>query len=81
MSDLRRVANVPESVVVPAGKSEVTFPVTVYHVHDTPETVTIEGSYGGKRARARITVSVPDPDPKAKPRPAQLQKHDHYHPD
>lgn len=80
-SDLRRVANVPESVTIPAGKSEVSFPVTVYHVHDAPETVTIEGSYGGKRARARITVSVPDPDPKAKPRPAQLQKHDHYHPD
>jgi hypothetical protein len=80
-SDLRRVASVPESVVVPAGKSEVTFPVTVFHVHEMPETVTIEGSYGGTRSRARITVSEPEPDPNAKPGPPHLQKHTHSYPD
>jgi hypothetical protein len=80
-SDLSRVASVPDSVLVPAGKTEVTFPVTVYHVHDMPETVTIEASYGGTRARAKITVSPPDPDPDApKPVPS-MKKKEHYHPD
>jgi hypothetical protein len=59
----------------------VTFPITVFHVHEASQTVIIEGSYGGKRTRARITVSEPDPDPTKSVRPATLKKHDHTHPD
>ncbi|MEA2488370.1 MAG: hypothetical protein QOH21_162 [Acidobacteriota bacterium] len=80
-SDLARVPNVPASVTVPPGKTQVTFPITVFHVHEASQTVTIEGSYGGKRTRARITVSEPEPDPKKPVRPATLKKHDHSHPD
>ena len=56
-SDLRSVASVPESVVVPAGKTSVTFPVTVYHVHDAPEKVTITVSYGSDAREGSLTVS------------------------
>jgi len=80
-SDLRRVANVPELVVVPAGKSEASFPVTVFHVHEVPETVTVEGSYGGTRTRAKITVSEPDDDAKPNYGKPYVQKHVHAHPD
>jgi hypothetical protein len=56
-SDLRSVASVPESVLVPAGKSTVTFPITVYHVHDQPETVVITAAYGGETQQGNLTVS------------------------
>jgi Mg-chelatase subunit ChlD len=80
-SDLSRVASVPESVLVPAGKTEVTFPVTVYHVHEVPETVTIEAAYGGVRTRAKITISEPDTDPNAKRPVPTLKRQEHHHPD
>lgn len=80
-SDLRRVVSVPESVTVPAGKSTASFPLTVYHVHEAPQTATIEGSYGGKRTRAKITVSEPDPDPTKPKKRATLKPHVHSHPD
>jgi hypothetical protein len=80
-SDLKRVASVPESVLVPAGATEATFPVTVYHVHTRPETVTVEASFGGSRSRAKITVSEPEKDPNApKPRPT-LERKKHQHPE
>jgi hypothetical protein len=80
-SDLARVASVPEFVLVPAGQSEATFPVTVFHVHEEPETVTVDATYGGAFRRAKITVSEPEPDPNA-PRPVPVPGgHKHQHPD
>jgi hypothetical protein len=59
-SDQRTAASVPESVIVPAGKTSVTFPVTVYHVHDMPEKVTIRAAYGNQVQLESLTVSDPD---------------------
>jgi hypothetical protein len=59
-SDQRTAASVPESVVVKAGQTSVTFPVTVYHVHDAPEKVTITAAYGGKVQMTSLTVSDPN---------------------
>ena len=56
-SDLRGVASVPPSVVVPAGKTSVTFPVTVYHVHEAAESVMIGATYGGAGRDGTLTVS------------------------
>jgi len=82
-SDLRRVAAVPESVLVPAGKSEATFPVTVFHVHEEPETVTVEAVYGADRKGAKITVSEPAVDPNAPWQAATIpggyDDHGHHH--
>jgi hypothetical protein len=80
-SDLVRVASVPESVFIPPGATEATFPVTVYHVHERPETVTVEGTYGGTRSRAKVTVSEPEKDPNAPKPPPKLEKKKHAHPE
>ncbi|HMF91364.1 MAG TPA: vWA domain-containing protein [Candidatus Angelobacter sp.] len=56
-SNDRTVASVPESVLVPAGKSTVTFPVTVYHVHGAAEKVTITAAYGSEVRKGSLTVS------------------------
>jgi len=62
-SSLRRVASVPDSVVVPAGESSVVFPITVYHVHQKPEDVTIAASYGSDSQESKLKVSPKDYDP------------------
>jgi hypothetical protein len=59
-SDLKRVASVPDSVVVPAGESTAVFPVTVYHVHEEPEDVTIIATYGGNSQEHQLKVSPTD---------------------
>lgn len=59
-SDQRTAASVPDTVVVPAGKTSVTFPVTVYHVHDAPEKVSISAAYGGQTQTGSLVVSDPD---------------------
>jgi hypothetical protein len=56
-SDVRNAASVPNNVVVPAGKTTVTFPITVYHVHDQPERVTIAAAYGDQRLMKTVTVT------------------------
>jgi hypothetical protein len=73
-SNLRRVASVPENVVVPAGKSSAAFPVTVYHVHEEPEDVTITATYGGESHDGKLTVSPEHYDPKA-PRTQRASSH------
>ena len=73
-SNLRRVASVPESVVVKAGKTRVDFPVTVYHVHEEPEEVTIAATYAGQSREKRLKVSPEGYNPNA-PRVA------HRHPE
>jgi hypothetical protein len=78
-SDLIRVASVPEFVLVPTGATEATFPVTVYHVHERPETVSVDAQYGASRSGAKITVSEPEKDPNAPKSPAKLLKRKHQH--
>jgi hypothetical protein len=59
-SDERTAASVPESIVVPAGKTSVSFPITVYHVHDVPEEVTVSAAYGPQVQTGTLKVSDPD---------------------
>jgi hypothetical protein len=59
-SDERTAASVPDSVVVPAGKTSVTFPITVYHVHNAPEEVTLSAAYGQQVQTGTLKVSDPD---------------------
>lgn len=66
-SNLRRVASVPESVVVPAGKSSVVVPVTVYHVHEEPEEVTIGATYGAEIQKKALKVSPNEGKANAQP--------------
>jgi len=59
-SDMPTAASVPESVVVRAGETSVTFPITVYHVHGDPERVTIGAAYGSGVRQGSVIVSDPD---------------------
>jgi hypothetical protein len=62
----------PQSVVVPAGKTSVEVAITVYHVHGDPTSVAISAAYGGQHQTGVLTVTDPD---------AQLQGHFHHHVD
>jgi hypothetical protein len=53
--------------------------VTVYHVHERPETVSVDAQYGDSRSGAKITVSEPEKDPNAPKSPAKLLKRKHQH--
>ena len=59
-SDERTAASVPESIVVPTGQTSVSFPITVYHVHDAPEEVTVSATYGQQVQTGTLKVSDPD---------------------
>jgi hypothetical protein len=59
-SDDKTIASAPETVVVPAGKTSVSFPITVYHVHGAPEEVALSATYGEHTQTANLIVSDPD---------------------
>ena len=73
-SNLRRVASVAQSVTVPAGKTTVDFPVTVYHVHREPEEVTIRATYGKDSREGKLKVAPADYNPSGR-RTAQDNGH------
>jgi hypothetical protein len=73
-SNLTTAASVAQSVVVPAGKTTVAVPLTVYHVHDEPGNVTISAVYGSQTKTGSLTVSDPDARKSTKKTP-------HYHGD
>ena len=52
-----RLASVPQSVTIPAGKTEATFLVTIAHIiGDGPQRVRIRAAYGGRVLEAPLAV-------------------------
>jgi hypothetical protein len=56
----RLVAQVPESVIVPAGQDSASFRIRVLHAHQGPAQVNISATYGGQ-VRTRILTVTPLP--------------------
>ena len=68
-SSNRDAAWVPESVTVPAGKTEAEFPIHLLHAHDGPAPVTITATYGAGGESAGLTVTPLPPPPRVEPGP------------
>jgi hypothetical protein len=76
-----RLAQVPASVLVPAGEATATFPVTVRHlVNGKPARLRVEASYGGRTLEALVGV-LPHADhaTSAPPRPPMPPASGHVH--
>jgi hypothetical protein len=76
-----RLAQVPASVLVPAGEVTATFPVTVRHLSDGKAArLRIEASYGGRALEALVGV-VPNADhaTSAPPRAPMAPPSGHVH--
>ncbi len=72
-------ATVPSSVIVPEGKSEVQFDVTVHHAHRGPAPVTISARYGSGNATDNVTVQPIGnrPGNTDEPQAVPVKPHDH----
>jgi Mg-chelatase subunit ChlD len=54
-------ASVPATVIVPAGSSSVSFPITAAHIQETTASVVISATYGGAVVSAPLSLIPPSP--------------------